>query len=1075
MKDPRFFIFSKINMFMLLNCFLIFIKIESLPYFQTLPAINNRYYIVFSKGIIFLNNFYNNFDWKHEFLEDEIITNENESEMVFLKNYNDNIELGVLIVKDYVYGLLLTGSIFCNKKLDEINGALSVVVPIKCNDSLCYYVIALKNSNNKLVLNLYENDSYSVGQICKTQLFISKEFNILVSSDNINCHYKTSFICFYESDSNKIIASYFDVDINNKTIESSSSYPKEIDGSRIIKSIMSPNATKYYICYTKNNNNGDCLIFDLITNQWENPVNYLNNCLLKISSLNIKFFDNLNYILLSCFQSDLSIQIVKFNNDFEIIDDEQNGIFYVNESLVNECGEYSLSSLVNDTDQNIIKIFCNCNYTAQKLEITKKKNELPSTIIETESIKNELPSNTSETANFTIPMQPSYWTIIYFNNSYSYYLTPSNLFSSINDFEIGKNYLIYGNDYIIKLNPTNSTEYKKNFSHIFFSVCEDKLRKYHNISNSSLLTLFHMEIFNNNSISLTNQIEYAIFDDLQNMLNLSICSNEKIKIFYDIVNSSMLNIPIISHFSDIGVDIFNIKDKFFNDICFPYSERDSDIILEDRIKDIYQNYSLCEANCEYENIDLENMQIVCNCFVKKEMKVEKEEPKYNKIIFDILKDSTFWVIKCYNLVFNLNKKNNIGFWIFLILFLLHIPFIIHYIIYQDKTIKNKIKIELGNNNKIANPLYKKGINKKKINIKRKIKNKIKQIAYIENQKTIIISGDKINADSSTAKLHGLNAKKIVLPGRKKPKSFIFKNKKIYKIKKVTNKHLNLKNHNLITMNNNNSIDNENKSIIKKNNNCIFNIIQIPEDNIILKYNLYYNIYFDALKYEKRSFCQIFLSMIFLKEKIINTFFFNSPFEIKSLHICLLIFIYSCNFCLNTLFYFSDKISEKYHYKGNDIYIYTLINNLSISIMSTLLSSAIVSLLCFLITSKNEIQNVIIGKKRLKENKKRNINKRRKKAKENYFLILSKILNTLKIKIFFFIIIELLLLLFFFYFTTAFCEVYKRTQIAWIIDCSISFIMSILIEILISFIITILYILSIKNKIRCLYRIVGLFL
>ena len=203
------------------------------------------------------------------------------------------------------------------------------------------------------------------------------------------------------------------------------------------------------------------------------------------------------------------------------------------------------------------------------------------------------------------------------------------------------------------------------------------------------------------------------------------------------------------------------------------------------------------------------------------------------------------------------------------------------------------------------------------------------------------------------------------------------------------------------MNNNNSIDKENKIIIKKNNNCIFNhIIKIADDNIILKYNLYYNIYFDALKYEKRSFCQIFLSMIFLKEKIINTFFFNSPFEIKSLHVCLLLFIYSCNFCLNTLFYFSDKISEKYHYKGNDIYIYTLINNLSIAIMSTLLSSIIVSLLCFLITSKNEIQNIIIGKKRFKENKKRNINKGRKKTKENHFLLLSKILNTLKIKIFF---------------------------------------------------------------------------
>ena len=49
----------------------------------------------------------------------------------------------------------------------------------------------------------------------------------------------------------------------------------------------------------------------------------------------------------------------------------------------------------------------------------------------------------------------------------------------------------------------------------------------------------------------------------------------------------------ISRFKDLGVDIFNINDSFFNDICHPYSDSKNDIILEDRIIDIYQNYSLC--------------------------------------------------------------------------------------------------------------------------------------------------------------------------------------------------------------------------------------------------------------------------------------------------------------------------------------------------------------------------------------------------------------------------------------------------------------------------------------------------
>ena len=80
---------------------------------------------------------------------------------------------------------------------------------------------------------------------------------------------------------------------------------------------------------------------------------------------------------------------------------------------------------------------------------------------------------------------------------------------------------------------------------------------------------------------------------------------------------------------------------------------------------------------------------------------------------------------------------------------------------------------------------------------------------------------------------------------------------------------------------------------------------------------------------------------------------------------------------------------------------------------------------------------------------------------------------MRIKIIIFFIIELLLQLFFFYFTTAFCEVYKNTQIPWIIDCMISFIISIIAEILFSFIISILYLCSVKEKNKFIYNIVSL--
>ena len=86
------------------------------------------------------------------------------------------------------------------------------------------------------------------------------------------------------------------------------------------------------------------------------------------------------------------------------------------------------------------------------------------------------------------------------------------------------------------------------------------------------------------------------------------------------------------------------------------------------------------------------MTITCNCSIKTE--IEIEEPTFNKIIFGIFEDSTIGVIKCYKLVFNLNKKNNIGFWIFSIFILFHIPSIIHYMIFGIVSIKKYIKEEM---------------------------------------------------------------------------------------------------------------------------------------------------------------------------------------------------------------------------------------------------------------------------------------------------------------------------------------------------------------------------------------------
>ena len=169
-----------------------------------------------------------------------------------------------------------------------------------------------------------------------------------------------------------------------------------------------------------------------------------------------------------------------------------------------------------------------------------------------------------------------------------------------------------------------------------------------------------------------------------------------------------------------------------------------------------------------------------------------------------------------------------------------------------------------------------------------------------------------------------------------------------------------------------------------------------------------------------------------------------------------LFNIGCDFALNAFFYTTEKISDKYHYNGNNLLWFTLLNNILITISSSLFSIIIVLLFNFLTDSKNKIQNLF-----------------KKKDLIHKIMIetLQKIYNNLKIKIIIYIFLEFLFLLFFFYYITGFCIVFKKTQIDWLLDSIISIFISIIVKLLISFIITIFYLVSLKYKIKRLYNIV----
>lgn len=110
------------------------------------------------------------------------------------------------------------------------------------------------------------------------------------------------------------------------------------------------------------------------------------------------------------------------------------------------------------------------------------------------------------------------------------------------------------------------------------------------------------------------------------------------------------------------------------------------MVLKDRISDVYQNFSICDSGCEYESVNTEQMTVACSCSVSNNIDSDSDESEdtgtnFKNILLNLFEDSTFGVIKCYNLVFNVsNKSNNIGFWLFTIIIVIHLPLYIRFLI-----------------------------------------------------------------------------------------------------------------------------------------------------------------------------------------------------------------------------------------------------------------------------------------------------------------------------------------------------------------------------------------------------------
>ena len=805
-----------------------------------------------------------------------------------------------------------------------------------------------------------------------------------------------------------------------------------------IKSLLSPNSNNIaLISYISMSDNSlYCLLYDSIEKKFTKPIKIITNCKTNIDDFGIvKDTKNKNKktYLTYCYKTVNKIQYLLINETF---------LENANEEKVEECKDLDLEECVELYSSTVIFInekyflMYSCknssgfNIIGQKelfksINISNIVNE--SQIIEFEDLNSEV-----ITAKINVKKDDITQAIP----------------DIINSIEIGKKYEIKGEDYDIKIHPINEN-LGENTTFVNFLECESKLRTKYNLSPNSILTTLQIEIESKITNSLTNQVEYAIYDENKNKLDLSICSDTKITINYEINDPSTLDKNLISSFSEKGIDIFDSKNDFFNDICYSYNENSTDIILSDRISDIYQNYSLCDSDCSYQNINLTSNMIECSCNIKTNISVEEENPNFADMVGESLKNSNFAVIKCYKSAFT-NLSSNIGFIVFAILLVAHFPLFIFYLISGVLPVSNFISEEMKNNNYIFDYSTK---NKKESNPVHKTRNKkISEENTVHNNLLNSNINKKLDQMSSANDINILSIKR---------ESKVKRNSKS-------------KNNNKKKNGCSSSKKKDENIFIEKNCPGYYNLILInlkskkierpPESKFILNYYSYN----EAVKYETRDFFRIFLICLFHRQSILHTFFFKSSLEPQSLRICLFIFHYSCDFFMNAFFYLNNKISDRYQYTGDYLYLFSLVNNLVISVCSTLVSFIFRISFKYLINSKRQIENIFREQeKKMRKKKKIEISMNRKNEIINK---IHKIIKFLKIKIIIFIILEFFLMVLFTYYITAFCAIYKSTQISWLSDSFVSFIISNLIELLIGLIVAILYTTGVKNRLKLLYNI-----
>ena len=544
-------------------------------------------------------------------------------------------------------------------------------------------------------------------------------------------------------------------------------------------------------------------------------------------------------------------------------------------------------------------------------------------------------------------------------------------------------------------------ELKLDLPDVNFQSCYVKVQQAYNITEDLIIVIVDKK-------HLNNPMTYYSFYHPKSGAKLdaeNICKEETITVVENlnsVLDKNDTFYEAQTSLTSQGINIFDINDPFFTDICYDFDNPlKKDIPLNDRIKDLYPDAELCDEGCQYKGINLDDMTATCDCKFNDiaNSNLVKDNALINEAfgqIFDLINSSNILVFKCFKNIFTHFSKS-IGGWISLVLLSSHIGMVVLFIFVGSLNVKKYI-FSLTQNFIV----YMSKTIKKKPNLppkKRAISNK-----------NIVKEKFKLASTNSETDIKNINRRKsklnpIVLPKFAKDDLIIHFTEQ----KKEDENY-----------GNSNSIN------IKTE--AQFNDHDITLDIDPQKYDKqFFEEYMatslddlefdDAVFFDKRKYCEHMKENLLEDQIIANTFISEDPIKPRSIKIILFGLNVMLYFVVNGLFFSEEVISELYHINEDEenffSYFPRSINRL---IYTTLVSVVVAIIADFFFVDEKIIKKIF------------------KREKDNHFMLKKKIMElikNLKIKYLAFIIVISVILIISFFYLLCFNYVYPYSQIEWI--------------------------------------------